>query len=122
MKVKILILFSLVMFVFAVSLSNAGGIENKAVPFNPMSDLNQAAHDKPCPEVDKEKVTLEGFDFQLPYLLQKSQKSCLDKCTQEFDSCMSGTEGNLSGQFRCGEKKWMCTRGCDNQFAPQLEL
>ncbi len=122
MKAKILIFFSLLMFVFAVSLSNAGGIGNKEIPFKPMSDLSQTTDVKPCPEVDKKNVTSEGIDFQLPYLLQKSQKSCLDKCTQEFDSCMSGTEGSPSAQFRCGEKKWMCTRGCDNQFAPQLEM
>ncbi len=122
MKFRTWILCSLVILFLTTGLANAGETTKPSVPLNPVTDLNPSSPGKPCLKGNMEIVGWEGSDFQLPYILQQTQKACLDKCTQEFDSCMSGAGENPSAQFRCGEKKWMCTRSCDNQFAPQLEL
>ena len=49
------------------------------------------------------------------FLLEFDKRACLMKCDTEFESCMSGAKGDPSGEFRCGEKRWACTRGCDAQ-------
>lgn len=89
-------------------------------PDSQLSLLKNTIHKTACENVKVQKSGLETGNPELPYLLQRGQHACLDKCTQEFNSCMSGAGDSADKKFRCGESRWMCTRGCDNQFAPQI--
>jgi hypothetical protein len=93
--------------------SNAMDADNQVIQQN--GSTNKAE----CKNGTLQNNSFETANPELPYLLQRNQQACLDKCTQEFNSCMSGAGDSADQKFRCGESRWMCTRGCDNQFAPK---
>jgi hypothetical protein len=80
---------------------------------------NDSVHKAECTDKKIQISSFETANPELPYLLQKNQQACLDRCTEEFNSCISGAGDSADKKFRCGESRWMCTRGCDNQFAPK---
>lgn len=81
--------------------------------------LGKGTSETTCENVKVQNSAFETTNPELPYLLQRDQQACLDKCTEEFNSCMNGSGNSADKKFRCGESRWMCTRGCDNRFAPQ---
>jgi hypothetical protein len=118
---KRLILTIVVTMIF--SLIAGQGIAKEATDtIDAGSQINLLNSSTPKAECDNVKLQNSAFETakpELPYLLQRGQMACLDKCTQEFNSCMSGAGDSADKKFRCGESRWMCTRGCDNQFAPK---
>ncbi|GJL79918.1 MAG: hypothetical protein NPINA01_29070 [Nitrospinaceae bacterium] len=122
MKKPILIFFSVLLFSLAANTGHAREMN----PSNDISDkavaMDQKASGTICAKKQLEKAALENGNPELPFMLQRDLKTCLEKCSQEYDSCVSGAGDNAGAQFRCGEKRWMCTRSCDDAFAPQLEL
>jgi hypothetical protein len=77
---------------------------------------------KVCDQVNFTKVAYENGSPGLPYLIQANQKACLDKCSQAYDSCMSGTGDSGDAKFRCEDKRRTCTLGCNNEWYPKHNL
>ncbi len=62
-----------------------------------------------------EKIGFQSRDAHSGFLLQFDKRACLMKCDSQFESCMSGAGDSASEKFRCGEKRWACTRNCDSK-------
>jgi len=122
MKKSMLIFYSLLLFSLTTNIGNAGELSSSSDISNKAVVMDQGTSVEICDKAQLKNAALEKNTPELPYLLQSDQQACLDKCTQEYDSCVSGAGDSADSQFRCGEKRWMCTRSCDNAFAPQLEL
>ncbi len=119
MKKRAILFYAFLIFFLMAGAVQAGGPDVNPAAQNPAAaEIEQG---KPCAMSSIKSASWENVDPELPYLLQQDLKSCLDKCTQEFNSCMNGAGDSDSAQFRCGEKRWMCTRSCDNQWESKLE-
>ena len=118
---RLSLIFFVTLFCFLmtgpVSGNESASISNADTSLNPLSN---EFHPARCENIKLQKSAFETGDPEHPFLLQRNQQECLNKCTQEFNSCMSGAGDDANKKFRCGESRWMCTRGCDNSFAPQL--
>lgn len=101
---------------FTEDLNPAKDISNEAV------SKEMGITGKDCGKVQLDRAALKNVHPELPFLLQGDQKECLDKCSQEFDACMSGVGDSADAEFRCGEKRWACTLNCDDVNAPQVDL
>ncbi len=61
------------------------------------------------------RIHYERGNTQSRFLLEFNKRACLMKCDSQFESCMSSAGDSADAKFRCGEKRWACTRGCDAQ-------
>ena len=107
MKKSLLVFYTLLLF----SLAATNGIAGELISSNDVSNkavsMTEGTSGKICDKAQLENAGLQGGDPELPYLLQADQKVCLDKCTQEYESCVSGAGNSPDANFRCGEKRWI---------------
>ena len=121
MKKPIISLYGIFAFFLAFSLTGAEGITSD-ISDSGTSIIVDKESKKLCAQLDSTKVSYEAGNLDLPYLLQADQKACLDKCSQAFDTCMSGAGNSADAKFRCEDKRRTCTLACNNEWHPKLNL
>ncbi len=85
------------------------------------SERNQVENEKNCRLNGVERTGLEDTNPDLPYLLRQGQQACLDNCQRTFATCMSSAK-SADSTYRCEDNRWRCTRNCDNEWYPKLQL
>ncbi len=121
MKKSKLILGVFLTFILASGLAFAGeAISDPKIIQN--YSIKVSGHDTPCEKAMIKRIAYQSLNPDLPFLLQVNQQACLDQCSQAYDSCMNGAGDNASAKFRCGEKRRMCTLGCDNKWYSKMQF
>jgi len=85
------------------------------------SERNQLENEKNCALKGVETAGLQDANPDLPYLLYQNQHNCLKTCESDWEICVSSAKG-ASSKNQCDELRWRCTRNCDNQWYPKLQL
>ena len=122
MKKSISFLSVIFTFFLAVGFAGAEGMTSSIPASGTVITIDNQENQKPCDQVDFMKIAYETGDSGLPYLLQANQMACLEKCSQAFDSCMSGAGEGGDDELRCVVKRRMCTLGCNNEWYPKLNF
>ena len=112
------------MFVFFMTIGFAGaeGVALNNSASSEWTSIDKQASKKLCDQENFLKVAYETGNPNLPYLLQANQKACLDKCSQAFDSCMSGAGDSPDAKFRCEDKRRICALRCDNEWYSKVNF
>ncbi len=121
MKKLVAVLGCLMVLSLLVNLAHAvepASQELKAQDFS----LTNKHSEKQSESTHLKTVVLNNKSLGSKFLLNQNFSSCMKQCDSQFESCMSQAGDDASGQFRCGEKRFMCARGCDNQYYSQLKF
>jgi len=122
MKKSLYFLCILFTLLFTVDFAGAEGMTSNNPSSSASTSIDNPVIQKLCEQGNFKKIAYKMYDLDSPYLLQANQKACLDKCSQEFDSCMSGASDSGDAKFRCEDRLRMCALGCNNEWYPKLKF
>lgn len=112
----IMVLSLLSSFVHAAELANGQGLQTQ--------DSSVIIKEKQIAleSADFKKVILNKENLASRFLLEQDFNACMAGCDSQYESCIGKAGNDISENFRCGEKRFACTRSCDNQFYSQLKF
>jgi len=120
---KLILVLSYLMFlsllvssVHAIELAKGRGLQTQdaSVIINERQDVFDSA--------DFKKVILNKENLGLQFLMEQNFNACMTECDSQYEACISKAGNDTSENFRCGEKRFACTRSCDNQIYSQLKF
>jgi len=111
---KKIIVTAFILLIFGLFLNVVNAEDIVPVPNQAVENVNNGTvNEATTKSID---IASRGFDSRVPFMLQFDQKACIDKCSQDHTTCISGAGKNATAVNNCDEKRWRCTLSCDHKY------